>query len=281
MKRFLLFSIAAVLLSLQLAHAATTYVVGSNTFWNTTPTWQTLALNDLDDGVIGYRDIVGNTTNPAVQYAQTTTFIYFRMQVDSPSIPTDSSYMIYIDKSGVGTADVPDFAFAWDCQSPDITKHGLEMCILDTNGPTWGNITMDDIDGLNAAKGTIDINGLLGTERADGYLRVVDSTTGFSGDNLNSFIEMAISWDYLLNYSTTGLAPGQQWRIGAGVIANANDHGAIGANGDVAGGASSSTILSAGGWSPVINTIPEPNAAQILAIAGVFALLAKRHRARA
>jgi hypothetical protein len=281
MKRFLLPSIVAVLFSPPWAHAAVTNVIGDGAFWNTVPSWQTLSLDDPDDGVIGSRDIVGNATFPAIQYAQTSSYIYFRMQIDSTTIPTNSSYMIYIDKVGVGTANVPDFAFAWDCQSADITKHGLEMTILSTSGTTWGDITMDDIDGSGTSKGTKDINGIGGTERpTDGYLRVLDATTGFSGTNLNSYIEMAVSWSYLTNNSTSGLAPGQQWRIGAGVIANATDHGAINANGDIAGNASSATLLSAGGWSSAITTIPEPSSSLLCAIAASFALLFRRQRSQ-
>lgn len=144
---------------------------------------------------------------------------------------------------------------------------------------TWGSITMDDVDGNNGAKGVEDINGVDGLRVGDGYVRVVDQTTGFGSVN-RSWIQMAVSWNYFSSYSGTGLGQGQTWKLAAGIIADANDHNSIKDTGDVAGGMNSASLLSSGGWSAEITTVPEASATPLVmgGLAGLFALVRSRRK---
>jgi hypothetical protein len=159
-----------------------------------------------------------------------------------------------VDQVGSGGTGRPDFAFAWDASNNDNARHGLEMTRFSTAGSAWGSLYMDDVDNSNSSKGVNDINGNART--GDGYLRVLREQTGVSGANANSYVEVAVSWDYLENRSTTGLGRGQDWKIAFSNVANATDHGAINQNGDVASGLNYQSLLSEG-WSASIGTVPE------------------------
>lgn len=260
--------------------AVTIPVIGNNASWPSM--WTSIGAGDgIDSGVTGARDLVGQ-----LQYAQDNEYIYFRMQLNTPSLTSteNASYLIYIDRLGVGTAGIPDFGFAWDSKSNDPAKHGLEMGRWSSGGTTWGGVIMDDVDGITTSKGTADINGPTGSQRTtDGYLSIVTGADGYSGTGANSYIEMAVSWNYLRNNSLTGLGQGQTWNVAAGVINASNDHGSINANGDVGAGANSGTLLQAGGWSGSITTVPEAPATPLAmgGLAGLFALTRSRRRVAA
>jgi len=225
-------------------------------------------------------DIVGDGTHAALQYGQDNNYAYFRLQIGHANIMSTSlngSYMIYVDRLGwqaSTTPGTPDFAFAWDSKSNDVTKHGLEMMKYGTlSGGTWGNTKMDDVDNSDSTKGTSDINGPTGSQRVgDGMVRVETGATGASGAGANSYVEFAISWYYLTQHSTTQLAPGQSWNITAGTITAENDHGNPTPDGDILGFSFASTPISGGpGWAlPGITPVPEP----VNVALGVFGVLA-------
>lgn len=142
---------------------------------------------------------------------------------------------------------------------------------------------MTDVDGgtgLGNQKGIMDINGdITNPVRSwDGYLRTVDEVADNAPETTfdlgqTTFIDISVSWNYLKTYSTTGLEKGQTWNITFASISGGNDHSLI--NADVAGDACLTSANTVG-----FVTIPEPNVAQILSIAGVFVLLTRRHRTR-
>jgi len=225
-------------------------------------TWNSVggnAVSDtLSDTFSSDLDIVGDSSHPALQYAQDSSYIYLRVQVASASLPSApaGSYMFYIDRVGVGTTDYPDFAFAMDYKSNDTGKHGLEMTRSVTGAADWAHVTISDIDGDPSAKLTTDINGVNGTERpGDGSWDTVTGT-GY-GNTTRSYVEVKVSWDYLMNYSTTGLGPNQTWRVAAGTINNKTDHNTIASNGDMLGFDGLTTTPFSGGWSADISAVPE------------------------
>ena len=246
--------------------------------------WTSLGLDDGDDGIATTSlEIRGDATHPAAAHAQDNNYICFRVQLEAATFNTatvNGSYLVYVDHVGSGNENGrPDFAFAWDAMSNNNNTHGLEMTEYDTAGTTWGSLYMDDVDGSNSSKGTADINGVSGTERpGDGYLRVLRDQPGVNGANANSYVEVAVSWNYLENNSTTGLGKGQDWRIAFGNIANATDHGAINQNGDVAGGINYDGLLTSG-WSAGISTVPEIPASPWLVL-GFLGLVAASGRLR-
>ena len=145
----------------------------------------------------------------------------------------------------------------------------------------WGDVMMNDVDGTAASELTLDINGAGATERpSDGYLRIMTGADGFSGIGANSYIEMAVSFQYLKNHSTTGLDQGQTSSIAAETIANGTDHISIGPNGDVADGLTSASPR-ASGWSGPISTVSEvPTTPLVMAgVASLFVLVRWRHQA--
>jgi hypothetical protein len=223
--------------------------------------WTSLGINDGDDSITTRElEIMGDTFHPAVQYAQDNSYIYFRLQLGTDTFNTgtvNGSYLIYVDRLGAGNEDGrPNFAIAWDAKSNDNANHGLEMTRYLTGAGTWGTLRMQDVDGAGSSnvKGPEDING--NSRTGDGYARVLRQQAGASGSAANSYVEMAVAWNYLENNSTTGLDHGQSWRIGAGTIRNATDHGLIDQFSDVAGGLNYDGSL-AGGWSGSIGTVPE------------------------
>jgi hypothetical protein len=141
------------------------------------------------------------------------------------------------------------------------------MQITDTNGPTWGDSKMDDIDGVPSVKGMNDING--NSRTTDGYVRSIDgqSTTNF-GDT--TFIDFAVSWSYLTTY--TNLRPDQTWKIAVASIENATDHNAF--NSDIGGGAGLADNISTG-WSVPI-AVPEPSSSLMIVMTGVLGLCWRR-----
>ena len=146
---------------------------------------------------------------------------------------------------------------------------------------------MTDVDGDTGnlfSKGPEDFNG--DGRTGDGYLRTIDNVVPEDSENTvfgkTTFIDFAISWEYLTTYSTTGLGPGQTWQVALGSIANANDHNLI--KTDVAGGASPSSDIPSvpSGWSDPIQTqaVPEPSSIALLGLVVVVGYAGRRLRRR-
>jgi len=203
--------------------------------------------------------------------ASDTSYLYFRVRVNATGTTADAwqdTIWILVDKVGQGVTNTPDYGFAWDTKGrylPDQNQeHGLEFQINGTTGSSWDTVRMEDIDG-NAAKkiSPPDFN-----TTGDGYVRTIDGqqTSAFG---LTTFIDFAISWNYLSAHST--LAADQAWRIQLGSLANATDHNPI--TGDVAGGASPSSSISY--WSDPI-AIPEPASILMISVVGVLGLFIRR-----
>lgn len=233
--------------------AAEVIQFGGETSWSVN--WTPLSgLSDGPDAVSSKTlDLIGDASTPVGSWGADASYVYFRMRVDTPTITsqiTSGSFLVMIDRVGVGNVG-PDFAFAWDAQSNQPTRHGLEFSTINGGvlGPTWGSTRFDDIDGSSGDKLAIDINGAGRT--GDGFVRTLDGQSG--GTAGTSFIDFKVSWDYLVNYSTSGLGPGQEWRISLATISNATDHNVL--SGDVIGSLGDSPTL---GWSAAITAIPEP-----------------------
>jgi hypothetical protein len=261
--------------------------------WPTT--WSSLGSKLYDPiesspDIADHLDFVGDATNPGAYWAQDNNYIYFRVRVDVGTVVTDltnpddngntfgDTVHVLVDQYGVGGANLPDFGFSWDSKEA-YAKHGLEMTKYLSSDTTWGTVKMTDVDGLQADKGTADFNG--NGRTTDGYIRTIDgqSTSNFS---TTTFIDFAISWTYLTQYSKTGLASGQTWRIALGSIANANDHNFI--DTDIAGASPSTSISDPGdyGWSDPITTqqVPEPSSLVVLSVVALTSYMGVRFRRR-
>jgi len=150
---------------------------------------------------------------------------------------------------------------------------------LDTE---WRRVRMDDIDGQDGLKLTRDINGTNSTQRSgEGYVRTIDGqATGDGNFGTTSFIDFAVSWNYLTDPSkgNTALGKDQIWNVAFGSISGANDHNFIGA--DIAGGASPGSFVTTG-WASTPASVPEP---ATMAIVGanlcLLHLIYRRRRAR-
>jgi hypothetical protein len=239
---------------------------GTYDSWPTT--WQPIVgLNDPDDGVQEQLDFVGDATDGGAFWAVNGDYMFFRMRVDIGAVPAGTYHdtvMIIVDKTGDG---VPDYAFSWDTKGAELNQHGMELNIPDVSGTSWSTTKMDDIDGNVAKKiAPPDLN-----TSGDGYLRTVDGqNTGNFGTT--TYIEWAVSWDYLSTNTTLGF--GQTWRVQFGSISDATDHNFI--TEDVAGNRNpTDTGLN---WSQEF-TNPEPGSLSLLALAlGSLALSRRRRR---
>ncbi len=228
---------------------------GSHSSWPTT--WYPFAtLNDGRDSALSGKeqvDLVGDTTNPAVYWNSTSDYLYFRIRVDyagtvTTSTPFKDSHFVFIDIAGTGTTGYPDYAFAWDTQSNDITKHGLEMMKPVSNpGATWGAYQMDDLDGdpnkkvFTSGSADFGLDNNDGIDNSDGYVRTVDaqSTTNFGN---TTFIDIAAKWSYL-EANTALRRAGQTWKIQVGTRFSSTDHNTIST--DVGGGCAPSSQVTA------------------------------------
>jgi hypothetical protein len=234
-----------------------TYPIGASAFWPGTINWVPISTYDgVDSSLDATVDFVGDASNPALFYAKTTDYVFFRMRVASPTYTavTRDSYLLLIDIPSYGVTGI-DYAFAWDAKSAIVADHGLEMCLAGTNGPTWGASQLKDNDATPASKTTKDINGAGRT--TDGYVRTTDSqsTTHFGNTTL---VDLAVRWDFLSDPAkgATNLTNAQNWLVTAATISNATDHNAF--NSDVIGAATLTESI-ANGWA----TIPEPSSALI------------------
>lgn len=247
----------------------------STNLWNGwTVNWHAVsALNDPNDALgASHLDFVGDALSPGAYWASNGSYVFFRARVAAGSV-TSSTYadtvLVLIDRVGYGLTNRPDFAFTWDTKFP-LATHGLEMSISNTVGSTWATTKMGDLDGLPNSKGTNDING--NSRTTDGFIRTVDnqSTPNFG---TTSFIDFAVSWNYLTNYTT--LRPTDSWKIQLASINGVNDHNFL--SYDIAGGINPNDAIDAK-WAD-IGVIPEPTSA-LLASGGFFLLFFSRRRSR-
>lgn len=265
MKHKILVAVGLLFVSLVYPTSAATYnVIGTYNNWPTT--WYPIpGLSDPNDGLTRYwLDFVGDNTDHVGYWVARPDYVFFRVRIRGDATPSsyNDSTFVLIDVVGDSQEYVPQYGFVWDSKETQVANHGLEMVRLGTLGPTWGQTTMDDVDGSSGQKLSNDING--GGRTTDGYVRLI---TGISTANLGTtmFLDFAVSWQYLTNY--TALSPTQQWRVTFASIDNANDHNQL--RYDIAGGANPNSSLSAG-WSGII-TVPEPPAlAQALLAAVVL-----------
>jgi len=214
--------------------------------WPADNAWQALsALNDANNGANQRFDFVGDTSNPCGYWAQNSSYVFFRMRVQTNSVSATThnglgTLWVYIDTN---SDNIADCSFAWDKKSNDDANHGLEGQKLKNSGGTWNTLEMKDLDNNEGTKGVEDING--NGRTGEGYVRSIDGQTT---DNFGTttFIDFAVSWAYLRTYSTTGLNTGQTWRIAFGSGDEKLDFEPP--NLDVAGGANPSSSTSVG-WS--------------------------------
>lgn len=240
-----LFTVLCLIVSGPLLATETAQYGGTYADWpgqgaNSALSWT--AVNNLNDAITalsidGRNDFVGDATDPCFYYAKTSSFIYFRVRVHAnTSSFTNGAILIMIKGSG----NYPTHAFTWDNKSNKASLHGLEMQAYSANTATyWQDVQFYDVDGDPSAKTTVDFY-----RAGDGYIRTVDGQ-GTANFGTTTFIDFAISHDYLVNYSTTGLDfTSQAWTIQLASIENATDHNDI--NADIAGGSERSTALSSG-----------------------------------
>jgi hypothetical protein len=242
--------------------------------------WTALSNNTDAFNSLAQNDIVGSATYPAGYYAQDSNFVYLRMRLAATEpIGAGSfadSHFFLIDRIGYGNeGGLPDYGFAWDSKSANILTHGLEMDILGTAGATWSATNMNDLDGANGSKGITDINGSGRT--TDGYLRVIDgqATPGAAWGNTSTFMDVAVSWNYLQTYTNLGLD--QEWKILFATINNSNDHGFLST--DIGGGAVPTDAISTTPWSGPIAT-PEPGSMALLGLGSLAGLWWQRRRGK-
>jgi len=248
--------------------ATVIYPIGDSSFWGTVSWTAINGLNDPDDGLAEQLDFVGDATTPGAYWGIDDSYVYFRMRLDvglNPSF-SDSHFVLFDVEGNIN----PDYAFAWDSNSNDPDKHGLEMLILDTTDGTWGGTKMDDIDGSSGQKGVLDING--NSRTTDGYVRAEDdigSDTDFFGKT--TFLDFAVSLSYLSN-NVPAMVTNSNWNVQFATIANANDHGFLSA--DIAGGQTPGSTITSSSWSTI--AIPEPTAATLIIGFGASLLVIRR-----
>lgn len=270
---FLLPALVAFVLLQPALGAEINWVPDTNVWSGWTVTWHAVnSLNDPNDGLDNtHLDFVGDSLSPGVYWNTDANYLYFRARVAAGTV-TSSTYadtvMVVIDKIGYGVANRPDFGFAWDSKAA-LASHGLEMMITNTVGATWGATKMDDLDGMNAAKGTNDING--NSRTTDGFIRTIDgqATINFG---TTSFIDFAVSWNYLTNY--TVLRPNDSWKVQLASINGVNDHNFLSC--DIAGGINPASLIDAK-WSDIL-VVPEPSSG--LLMTSGFALVMRVRRKR-
>lgn len=251
------------------------WVPDANSWNGWTVNWHAVSsLNDPNDSLArSHLDFVGDTLSPGAYWANNGNYVFFRARVQVGTVTSGTfsdTVAVLIDRVGYGLTNRPDFALLWDSQGKPLASHGLEMGTNSTRGATtWNTTRMNDLDGLNAQKGTNDINGLLPTT-TNGFIRTIDSqnTVGFGN---TTFIDFAVSWDYLTKY--TVLRPSDTWRIQFASIDNANDHNFL--SYDIAGGLGPGSAIDLK-WSDII-AVPEPSS-DLLVTGGLVSMLFLRRR---
>lgn len=255
------------------------------TYNNWPTTWSIIPGSNepADSGVTGRLDFVGNSTYPGFFWASDQNYLYFRARVNLATIGGNT----YSDTVGVlvdNTGDnKPDYAFAWDSKSK-APEAGLNLQVAGTIGPTWASTGMVDIDGSETSRGARDFNN--GTRTGDGYVRTVDGQPSPGlGSGTTSFIDFAVSWNFLHGASPAGqttLAPDQTWHVQFASLHskgdNANFNADIGFGQTLAGAPGTARSMS----DPIV--VPEPEATPIvfmLATAAGTVLVASENEASA
>ncbi len=257
----LLFAVVLVVVALGLASPAAAaeylhypdqyYSPFTSSSWPSDSAWQPISTETEGlDGIAAQLDFVGNPTYPGIYMYSNASYVFFRVRVafDGTVISSTFHDSVFVMLETNDDANLlPDFAFAWDSKSANISKHGLEMTVYGgTVSTTWGNITFDDYDGNGADKiltGTHpDING-----SGQGYIRTVDqvSVTNPAWNTSAThctFIDFAVEWSYLTDTGKSPRLPGPgAWRVQVGSRADATDHNAL--TGDIGRGASPSSTV--------------------------------------
>lgn len=240
--------------------------------------WTLLDLNDPEDGMNDYVDIVGDTLDPAAYWAQGNGYFYFRIRVDAGTFDASAndarnSWFLMVNAVDYthpnGGTDQPDFAFVWDLKA----AHGLEMLEIDTAGSRWSDLTFDDIDGNSGQKiSPPDFS----ESGGDGYIRTID---GVATENFgtSTFIDFAISSLYLAA-QVPALLDNPEWALQIGTIENANDHNFI--TSDISASQTPLSVITPEAWSTP-QLIPEPlPALSVLALLVPLALVYRRTRRR-
>jgi hypothetical protein len=258
---------------------------GSYENWPTA--WTSLGLNDPDDGLNEYVDIVGDAIDPAAFWAVGNGYVHFRIRLDTGTFNATAAaarntWLVMVDAANyvypLGSANRPDYAFVFDLKGEQSQpgNHGLEMTHVDVTGSKWSDTRFGDMD--NDAGGKVappDFS----TSGGDGYVRTTDGV-GTTAFGTTTFMDFAIKSLYLganvANLSTNG-----QWRIQVATIENATDHNKI--TSDVSGNQSPDSLISVNSWSGIIGVIPEPFpglALALLVAVGLGGRLYRRHAAR-
>lgn len=225
-------------------------------------------------------NFVGNLANPGIYYAKNGSYFFVRMRLFYNGTITANSFdaskgtiWAYLKTDNLAT-NTPNFALAFDIANypTNNNTHGLEMERYSTGSATWGEITMDDVDGSNSKKysppfgsGTAgDIDGEPGGtatfSRAEGFIRTVDNvacTVGTdsvcdAGHDYHTFLDFAVKCSYLTSDADLpNLCTAGGVRILAAAINNKNDHSALGAtstNSDISSGLSLSAAPASSDW---------------------------------
>jgi hypothetical protein len=257
--------------------------IGSYENWATE--WTSISgVNDQDNQLDkAYLDFVGDSSDSGGYWARNNDFLFFRARVNQGTLASNTfSDSVFFAINVVGENMDPatkhlvsgpddgkaDYSLSWDSNQLE-KNHGFEMSIRSSqNGPNWDDFQFDDIDGSSGQKGSDDINGDISDRGYDGYIRTIDSqsTTNFGS---TSFIDLAISFDYLTNYTDLDF-DSQTWKMTFGSATNATDHNPV--SYDVAGGVSPTDSATSGFSVP----IPEPTTMGLLAIGGAIILLKRR-----
>jgi len=244
-------------------------------FWPGDGEWRAVSsLGDPDDSLPEWLDFVGDSYSGGpggTNYAFFTYsgaydvgdgygsqyYAYFRLRVDEGTFTAGDwadTISIMIDGDANGTTD---YALAWDTKGEDAgVVHGLEFQVVKTDAATWGGTDFDDVDKdmgkklvnwttCDTGKGCwyVDIPYVAWLYEPDattdyyfaGFMRVVDGqSAGIWGTTM--FIDVAVSWDYLIAASTAAhgkssslpiLSSSSNWRLQMGSIADATDHNAF------------------------------------------------------
>lgn len=231
--------------------------------WPTTAQW--IALTNLNDGILTGTtypqfDFVGDATYPGFYFAEqkigTVDYIFFRIRVNYSGTAINSPNAAPFNNGSIlvmlkdTASNYPSYAFAWDCQSANPSTHGLEMVkIASKTGTIWSAIRFDDVDTKDGQKVSPPDFAYLSNAGTDGYIRTVDGQSTSWGNT--TFVDIAVSLNYLKNSSGTGLDfSTQNWTIQLSSLLNANDHAAL--NGDIAGNQSVDSLLSDGWPAPTL-----------------------------
>jgi hypothetical protein len=246
--------------------------------WPTTEWTAISSLNDPDDlgATTPYLDFVGNASYPAAYFASkfvgSVGYRFFRMRLHHSGTADGTtpfegfaSLMFLIRNTAPTAGDfLPQYAFAWDAKSDNNLTHGMEMLrFLSSSNGTWGGIKMTDVDGNSGSKGKPDINNTADSRSGDGYIRTVDSQDTGLNFGVTTFVDFAISCDYLQylydntpdvnNPSKIDLRCGGTWYLQLASLKNANDHNFL--DGDIGKALNPTSTVTNTSWSDARPTL--------------------------